>query len=151
MRLMTPYLATAAIPHGDDSDVVSKLVTDKHKGYLKLARLNQIAYYVTRVVASLCSALLPFVVSNHVQLATAFAIAIAVSVVIDTVFKPRENWQLYSEATDLLAVAELKLQGRYEKYKALFDILMATEKMKMERLAGLKEMLDEVDKIKPKG
>jgi hypothetical protein len=93
--------------------------------------------------------LLPFVVSNHVQIATAFAIAVAVSVVVESVFKPRENWQLYSEATDRLAIAELKLQGLYDQYKELLDVLLATERRKMERLTGLKELLAEVDKIAP--
>jgi len=121
---------------------VIDVVLEKHRNYMKLSRVNCIAYYSTRVTAGLCSALLPFVVGKDSGTATGLAIAVAVLVIGDSVFKPRERWQLYSKATDLLAIEEAKLAGYYGSTKNLFDVLVATEAMKFDRLSDLKDIIE---------
>jgi hypothetical protein len=128
---------------------VTKWIADQHRRYLNYARIFAFLYYASRTIAGVGSALLPFVVANHPRMATAIAIAVAVTVAVDSIFQPREYWQLYSQATDVLAVAQLRLTGDYDKYKELIDAIQATEKMKLERLKDLKEILDKITPPKP--
>jgi hypothetical protein len=131
-------------------DAVIRLVREKHRKYLRLSRMNASIYYSTRTVAALCSALLPFTVGAHPTVATILAIVVAITVALDSVFIPRDRWQLYSKATDLLAIAEFKVIGQYEQYKELLDIITATEDTKLARLVDLKDVLEKVgpDKVK---
>ncbi len=126
-------------------NAIDRLIYEKHLSYLRLSRWCAGTYYCTRVVAGLSSALLPFVVASYHQLATALAIAVAVTVALDSIFKPREKWQLYSKATDMLAIAEAKRAGEYEKSKDLLDILMATEAAKLDRLVELKDLIKDTE------
>lgn len=126
------------------ADSVIKLITSIHKKYLWFSRVNVCLYYATRFIAGLCSALVPFVVNQQPSVATVLAITVTISIVIDAVFKPGERWQLYSKATDLLTIAEIKLAGNYDKYKELLDIIVSTESVKLARLADLKEILERV-------
>ena len=156
MKVSTPPLslspvAPASAPIGPPpqsppgNPTLDRFIYDKHLSYLRLARWSAVAYYCTRVVAGLGSALLPFVVTSHQQIATVLAVSVAVTVALDSIFKPRDKWQLYSKATDLLASAEMKRTGEYEKYKDQLDILMATEAAKLERLVDLKDLLKEAE------
>jgi hypothetical protein len=119
-------------------------IRSTHAWYLRLSRVNAALYYGSRLVAVLCSALLPFVVTNDSTRATQYAIAVAVSVGLDSVFRFREKYQLYSKASDLMAVAEAEMRSDYDKYKKLFQIIVATEEMKVNQLRDLKTILDEV-------
>lgn len=138
------YLQADPINVGDGDNPLFRLVINTHKKYLRLARLNSLLYYSTRTIAGLSSALLPFVVSSYPRLATALAIAVAITVAVDSVYKPRDRWQLYSKATDLLTIAEAKSTGQYEKYKEMFDIIAAAEQQKTDRLVDLKDVLEQV-------
>ena len=126
-----------------DPEVIM-VVRKKHEEYYRLSRLNAYTYYVTRLIAGLCSALLPFAVGVNDRVATFLAIAVAVTIAFDSVFKPRDRWQLYSRATDLLTIAEAKVTGQYERNKESLDLILATEAMKVDRLVDLKDVLEQV-------
>jgi hypothetical protein len=128
------------------SQTLGDFMRKRHQKYANLARVNAFVYYATRLTAGGCAALLPFTVGSRPQLSTVLAISVALTIVVDSVFKPRERWQLYSKATDLLALEELKLQGKYEEYKSMLDIFFATESAKLERLVDVKELVDQVNK-----
>jgi hypothetical protein len=121
-----------------------KLVREKHLHYVRLARTNSYLYYAGRIIVGLCSVLLPFVVGSSKSLATGLSVVIAVTIVLDIVLRPRENWELYSKASDLLTIAEAKLLGQYEKYKDVLDAIVSVESRKVEQLIDLKTVLDKV-------
>ena len=140
-------------PIGPDSSVrvnwpreqdILRTVRLQHLKYMKLARFNSVLYYATRLVAAICSSLLPFFVKTHPDYATGLAIAVVASVSIDSVVRPREQYELYSKATDLMSVAEAKLSGQYEGFREIIHLMMATEGMKLNRLRSLKDVLDDV-------
>jgi hypothetical protein len=128
---------------------VAKLVGRKHREYLRLSSLNCYAYYSTTTIAVLCSVLLPFVVGTYQSLATILAIAVAITVALDRIFTPRDNWELYSNASDLLTIAELEATGQYERCKKLLDILVDTESRKLARVTDLKAVLEQVRATPP--
>lgn len=126
------------------SPLAAKIVRDKYRSYLRGSRLFRTLYYITRLFAALSAGLLPFVVGTIPLLATVLSIVIVLSIVTDTVFDPKSKWALYSKATDLLAIAEIKLRGEYDRYKEALEILLVTEQ---QALAGLKELEEILKKV----
>jgi hypothetical protein len=137
--LPQPIIVPPEIP-----DVVRDLLYKKHTEYNRLSRRYEFLYYATRTVAGLCASLLPFVVNAHPQFATALSIAIAVLIVVDSVFKPQDKWKLYSKAADLLTVAELKALGKYAEFKEMIDVMVNTEAGSVEGLVDLSAVLQRV-------
>ncbi|SRR5260221_138021 len=126
-------------------DPVGKLTVDaKQREYTRNARRYRRVFYATRLTAGLASGLLPFVVSNYATLATILSILIVVVVVIDSTLDPKSQAQLFSKASDLLAIARLKAEGQYEQYKEALDLILATETQKLERLVDLEALLKRV-------
>lgn len=125
-----------------------RLIRDKYQGYLRGSRLHRILYVATRLLAGLSAALLPFVVGTMPVVATSLSAVVVICIVIDTVFDPKGKWALYSRATDLLAIAELKRRGEYDDYKAALEILLTTEQQALSGLKGLEEVLSKVEQGK---
>lgn len=128
--------------------VAQQLIDEKNREYLRKSYFYRYLYFITRTLAALSSGLLPFVVSNRPTIATILSIVIVVAVVFDSVLDPKGHWQLYSRATDLIAVANLKSLGQYEKYKEQLKILLATEAKKVERLVDLEDLLKRIEETK---
>ena len=124
------------------------LIREKYQNYLRGSHLHRVLYIVTRLLAGLSAALLPFVVGTMPIVATSLSAIVVICIVIDTVFDPKGKWALYSRATDLLAVAELKRRGEYDQYKAAFEILLTTEQQALSGLKGLEEVLSRVEQGK---
>jgi hypothetical protein len=130
--------------NGGPSPLAASVIQDKYRKYLKGSRFYRILYYITRFLAALSAGLLPFVVGTAPSVAIALSIVIVLSIVTDTVFDPKGKWVLYSKATDLIAIAEIKLRGEYDKYKEALEILLATEQQALAGLKGLEEVLKTV-------
>lgn len=124
--------------------VAQQLIDEKHREYLRKSHRYRWLYRITRTSAGLSSGLLPFVVGNWPTIATILSIVIVVAVVVDSVWDPKGRWQLFSQATDLIAIADLKSQGQYEKYKDQLEILLATEAKRVERLVDLEDLLKRI-------
>ena len=112
-------------------------IRKKHNEYYAEAQRYRFLYYTTRLVAGLCAGLLPFVISSAPAVATGFSIA----TVIDAVLGPQERWRALSLATDLLYVAELKKQGKYEEFAESLKIILTTEDQQMFELLGLDDVI----------
>jgi hypothetical protein len=132
---------SATMPSPSDA---RELIRQKHGEYQKNARRNQQLYYTTRLVAGLSAGLLAFVVSSYPTVATVLAILIVVATVMDYTLDPKGNWELYSKATDLLAIGELKARGEYDQAKEQLDVLLATETRKLESLVDLENLLNKI-------
>jgi hypothetical protein len=89
---------------------------------------------------------LPFVISSVPPLATGLSIAVVIVTALDLVFNPKDKWQLYSRATDLLAVESLKREGSYTEYQNLIDVIVKTETAGLERLVSVDELVKSVQK-----
>lgn len=126
--------------------IAQQLIDQKHRDYIKKSHVYHLLYFTTRISAAFSSGLLPLVVRNNPTIATSLSIIIVISVVLDSVFDPKGNWQLYSRATDLLAIANLKARGEYKKYKEQLEILLVTEAKTLERLVDLEDMLKKFEK-----
>jgi hypothetical protein len=63
--------------------------------------------------------LLPFVLKT--PYAIYLSIAIAVSVSLDTIYKPTTNWKLFSDAYDELFLEKAKLEGAYAAAPGVYD------------------------------
>jgi hypothetical protein len=92
----------------------------------------------------LSAALLPFIVPYSQIGATTLAIVVAAVTVLDTVFSPKDKWTLYSKSTDLLALAQIKATGNYEKYKEVIDVILQTEAANLQQVIGLQSLLEQV-------
>jgi hypothetical protein len=125
----------------EGNNFIQELIRQKHKEYLRGSHIHQFLYYFVRLVASLSAGLLPFVVASSPATATGLSIAIVITTVVDMVFNPKDKWQLYSRASDLLAVEQLKQQGDYTKYKEMISILVNTELAKLEHLVDFDELI----------
>lgn len=126
------------------SGPIEQILLDKHQEYLDKAKVNKTFYYATRLIAGLSAAFLPFVVSSYPSVAIVLSIIVAAITVVDTVFDFGSSWARYSRATDLLAMAELKMNGEYKKYKELLEIIMATEQNMVSNLQNLEDILGKV-------
>lgn len=124
-------------PDEDPRDRIRK----KHNEYYAAARLYRLLYYTTRLVAGLCAGILPFVISTAPAVAISLSIAIVIATVLDTVFVPRERWKSLSRATDLLYVADLKKQGKFEEFAESLKIILTTEDEQMLELLGLDDVI----------
>lgn len=113
----------------------------KHNQYTAAAKFYRFLYYSTRLIGGLCAAILPFVVSSNPSVATCFSIAIAVTVVIDMVFSPKERWKSYSRATDLLFVADLKRRGQMDEFQEQINIILSTEDQQLLDLLELDKVI----------
>jgi hypothetical protein len=128
---------------------LGRLVLDKHREYQRKYRFYIRAYYATRLAAGVCAGLMPFVIPYSQPATTALAIAVVLVTVFDTVFSPKDKAALYSTATDKLALAEIKSQGQYDKFKDTIDVIMQTEAARMQRLVGLQELVEQIKKQAP--
>ena len=133
----------------DGSGAVNELIRSKHREYVRLSRMYRILYYVTRLIAALGAALIPFVIAHSQQIATSFSIAVVVALVLDQVFAPKDKWRLYSKATDLLTVARLKQKGEYNAVKDVMDVLVRTESDNVEQLKEIEEIVRKVQETPP--
>ena len=125
------------------------LIEQKHQEYLRASRWNRRFYYASRIMAGVPSALLPFVIGHNSTLATGFSMLVVLAVVLDLTWDPKGKWRLYSRATDLLAIAQYKARGEYEKHKEQLEILLETERQKLEQLVGLEELLKKIRETPP--
>ena len=85
-------------------------------------------------------------VGSAPSVATLLSIIIVVVTVFDFVFSPKDKWQLFSRAADLLAIESLRKAGEYDGYKAMLEVLIATENAKLERLVNLDDLIAKVGK-----
>ena len=131
------------------SEAVQDLVREKHAAYYRAGIYYKFLYYGTRLVAGLCAGILPFVVSSMPAVATGLSITIVVVTIFDTVFNPKEKWKTMSRATDLLYVAELKRQGKYEEFKEALTVILSAEEQQMLQLLGLDEVIKKAQATPP--
>ena len=78
---------------------------------------------------------------------TAFSVSIVIGTVIDFILKPKDRWEIYSKATDLIAVGIAKKQGDYEENKDLLDLILETESSEFDNLVNLNDLKNLVDKM----
>lgn len=64
--------------------------------------------------------------------------------VLDTVPSPKDRWALFSRASDILALAQIKSKGDYEQHKEAIDAILSTENAALLQVIGLQELLDRV-------
>jgi hypothetical protein len=63
--------------------------------YTSYAWCNAILYWITRLVSAVGGVTLPFVLKT--PYAVYLSLAIAVSVSLDTIYKPATNWKIFSD------------------------------------------------------
>lgn len=155
---LTPQLIPGSgvtyVPLSDLADVArlssslaaKRIIQHKHDEYTGATKRYRALYYVFRVIAGLSAGLLPFVIASHPNVATGLSIMIVIITAMDLVFNPKDKWQLYSRATDLLAVETLKREGSYAEYRSLIDIILKTETAALERLVSVDELIKDVRK-----
>lgn len=128
----------------DGPAALHTLVAEKHREYHKKARRYAVLFYTTRLTAGFSAGLLPFVVRNSPNISTALAILIVLATVVDTVFAPKDRWALFSKATDLLALEQLRASGQTKEWEAAWRIIESTEASYLRQLTGLQELLERI-------
>ncbi len=131
-------------PAADSPPLAAQIMREKYKEYQRGSKRHKLLYYTFRLAAGLSAALLPFVIGHLPVVATVLSVVVVVCTVFDIVLDPKSKWALYSRATDLLSMAELKRRGEYDKYKDALEVLLATEH---QALAGLKDLEDVLKKV----
>jgi hypothetical protein len=63
--------------------------------------------------------------------------------VIDSVFGPKDRWAVYSKATDLLAIAQLKASGQHEKWEIALKAIEQTEAAALKQLGGIRDLIEQ--------
>src|SRR5262245_59822381 len=99
-----------------DPSPALQLIELKHLKFYIAGHLYCAFYYIPRLTVGLSAGALPFTITHSPTVATMLSATIVAATVVDLVFNPKESWVLYSRATDLLAIARLKVAGDYEKY-----------------------------------
>ena len=140
--------AIAAVPSKplEQESLLQNAVRAKHREYTKKARFHRCLYLFTRILAALCAGLLPFTLQSLPTIATVLSVLIVLTIVLDSVIKFKDNWHLYSRATDMLALAQFKSQSDYKKYEEHLNIILATEETPLKRLEDLEELLSKIMK-----
>jgi hypothetical protein len=127
---------------------IARLIFDKHKEYYVKSKAYSVLYYATRLIGGLCAGALPFIIphSNLNWLATTLSASIVALTVIDLVFNPKDNWALYSKATDLIVIGQIQANDPdgYEKNKKILSVLLNTENGKLAKLVDLDELLHSI-------
>jgi hypothetical protein len=130
-------------PLGEGPHAPERLVVAKHNEYFRAAKRYRRLYYATRLCAGLSAGFLPFVVRSSPDTAIFLSILVVTATVIDSVFAPKDRWALYSKATDLLAVAQLKASGQHEKWEAALKAIEQTEAAALKQLGGIRDLIDQ--------
>ena len=131
------------IPGGRPEDQILK----KHKEYYRAAKKYRTLYYATRIIAGLFAGILPFVIRTRPNVATGLSIGIVIATLIDNIWRPKERWKYLSRATDLLYVAQLKKNGKYEEFKEQLEIIMSTEDHEMLELLEIDDVMKNIHKM----
>jgi hypothetical protein len=131
------------IAHSADEAKISvcDLIEKKHSEYLRLSNVFRWLYYTTRLIGGLSAGLLPFFLYSHPPLAMGLSIAVVVVTVFDFVFSPKDRWQLYSKATDLLTIEGFKRHGVYDSHEGWLNILVNTEDLSLSKLREIEQTL----------
>ncbi len=135
----------AVQPAAMRSEYVEKLIKDKHLEYNRKAGRYACLYYFTRLTAGLSAGVLPFVVRSFPDVAMMLSVTVVIAIVFDFVFNPKDRWALFSQASNLLALAELKARGEYDDYKDLLDIITRTEGSKLSRLTDINDLVKTIE------
>jgi hypothetical protein len=145
MLRLTGYTLNEMMPHdgigGGGGASGHDIINTKHKEYYTAARRYRAMYYITRLGAGLSAGLLPFVVTAYPVGASALAVAVVIFTVVDAVFRPQDKWRTLSQATDMLYVARLKVEGKYKELKDFVDIILTTEERHTLDLVGLEQLV----------
>ena len=126
------------LPEGPE--VAKKLILQKHDEYCRSAKRFRTVYYVTRIFAVLPGVFLPLAAWTSPITAVVLSVLVTVAVGVDSIFKPKDRWVLYSQATDRLALAQLKATGQYEKWEEALKTIKDTESAALTRLAEIRDL-----------
>jgi len=108
--------------------------------YSRYAWCNAILFWITRLVSVVGAVILPFVLKTPYALY--LSIAIAVSVSLDTIYKPAINWKLFSDAYDELFLEKAKIAGAYAAAPSVYDRIKQIES----RVSKGRDQLDQLIK-----
>jgi len=106
--------------------------------YSRYAWCNAILYWITRLVSVVGAVILPFVLNTPYALYLSIAVAITVS--LDTVYRPSTNWKLFSDAYDELFLEKAKLMGAYAAAQGVYDTIKQIES----RVSKGRDQLDQL-------
>lgn len=118
----------------------------KRKDYMIRGRVFGFLYYTVRLLGGTCAGVLPFFVADSGQSGKALLASAGIvgCTILDFIFNPKENWRLYSTASDDLEVAIIRNNDPdgYETNKAIFQTLKETKNGRMALLAELDTVLN---------
>lgn len=126
--------------------LAAQIMQEKFREYQVGSKRYKFLYYFIRLTAGFSAAFLPFFVGSLPTVATVLSAAVVACTVLDIALDPKTKWTLYSRATDLLSMAELKRRGEYDKYKDALEVLLATEQQALSGLRDLEEILKKVER-----
>ncbi len=133
-------------PYMKGNDTVESILKAQHERYVNNAALFKYLYYTLRLWAGLAATFLPFIVPYSQITVSILAASVALATALDTIFVPRDKWKLYSKASDLLWVEQVRERGEYDKYKDRIAEILRTEEAGLGLQTGLQEMLDQIKK-----
>ena len=128
---------------GNPADQMMGIVKEKHRRYATLTKRYCLFYDLTRLSAGLGAGLLPFTLQSP-PVPTIISAVIVVTTVLDVVFNPKNRWGLYSQATDLIALAMLKSSGHYDKLGEPFSVILRTEEAIGQTVTNLEDMVKRI-------
>lgn len=141
-------LLTSFVPRDsskeDPTDQMIKIIEEKQQEYITLAKRYRLFYYLTRLCVGLGAGLLPFTL-QYPTAPKIISVVIVITTVLDAVFNPKNNWVLYSQATDLITLAMFKRLGHYDKFEEVISTVLETERAASQINTNLEDMLKKIN------
>lgn len=116
---------------------IAILLKSKQSEYTKSAKAFRNLHYLLLLSGALLSIATPFLIPIYPHVAQGTSLSIAAIVAFDQIFKPKEKWINFSEASDLITVQYLQLNGTYEPYKEIIDTIVNTESKSVRSIPDL--------------
>lgn len=126
-----------------------ELLRQKQAEYSRNVKRYRLLFYVLRITA-LLAVLVPFTIPLAPAVAIAISALVALAVGLDNLFQPKERWKLFSQATDLLTLAQMKHHGDYKKFKDSLAILQSVESANLEALVNIEDLIEKAKNVATK-
>lgn len=144
-------ISDSPVQRGDAPRSAEEFIFQKHREYVRKSTYFRWLYYGTRLIAGISAGLVPVAIPIDARVATVLSILVVISIVVETVFDPKERWAAYSRVTDALAIEELKQKGHYKENEARIELIASCEKLLVTKLRPINDVLEAIKSDKSQG
>ena len=132
---------------GATNSLLASRIAQQQSSYFTNSKRYKSLYFTVRIIAVICSGLLPFFVTSVPPVAIGLSVLIVLATAVDTVFQPHQKWKHYSRAADLLFLWEAKKQPDFDEHRDAVEILLDAEQQSIAQLVELSQAINAASKV----